>query len=202
MLNREKRYSLTLLEVMIALSLAAILLSALMTCYYQISKKRITAQELKKSSLSVELMRQRLVHLFAKTAAAEKASFYTGTHAQAIGPCLIFLFDNGVDRSPEFCGDVMGMLYQNASRELCLASWGDHGGARNEVLLENTDGLSFSFFDAKKKEWRAEWKNTDPFPPFFKMTWSFADQPKEILQSAFFFPQDTPITYEMMVPTP
>ena len=48
MLIRTKRYSLTLLEVMIALSLAAILMSALMTTYYQASKKRIAAQELKK----------------------------------------------------------------------------------------------------------------------------------------------------------
>lgn len=202
MLKRAKPHSLTLLEVMIALSLAAILISAVMTCYYQIAKKRIIAQELKKSSLSVELMRQRLIHLFADVAAAEKPSFYTGTHPQAIGPSLIFTFDNGIDRTLEFCDDVMGMLYQNANQKLCLASWDAQGGARNEILLENTEGFSLSFFDPKKKEWQSEWKKEDPFPPFFKITWSFADQPKELLQSVFFFPQDTPITYEMMVPHP
>ncbi|MBS0607178.1 MAG: type II secretion system protein [Parachlamydiales bacterium] len=202
MLTRTKRFSLTLLEVMIALSLAAILISALMTTYYQASKKRIAAQELKKSSLSVELMRQRLVHLFAKTSAAEMPSFYTGVHPQAIGTCLIFTFNNGVDRSQEFCGDAMGMFYLNANRELCLASWGANGGARNEVLLENTEGLCLNFFDPKKKEWRSDWKKEDPFPPFFKISWSFSDQPKEVLQSAFFFPQDTPITYEIMVSSP
>ncbi len=194
--------TLTLLEVMIALSLATILISAVMTCYYQISKKKITAQELKKSSLSVELMRQRLIHLFAAAASAENPSFYTGAHPQAIGLSLIFTFDNGVDHTLEFCNDVMGMLYQNANRELCLASWGAQGGTRNEILLENTEGLSFSFFDPKKKEWRNEWREEDSFPPFFKITWSFADQPREVLQSAFFFPQDTPITYEIMVPHP
>ncbi|MBS0651851.1 MAG: type II secretion system protein [Verrucomicrobia bacterium] len=202
MLIRTKRYSLTLLEVMIALSLAAILMSALMTTYYQASKKRIAAQELKKNSLSVELMRQRLVHLFAKTSAAEKTCFYTGFHPQAIGTCLIFTFNNGVDRSLEFCDDVTGMLYLNANRELCLASWGTNGGIRNEVLLENTEGLCMNFFDPKKKEWKSDWKKEDPFPPFFKINWSFCDLPKEVLQSAFFFPQDTPITYEIMVSSP
>ncbi len=202
MLKRVKQQTLTLLEVMIALSLAAILLSALMTCYYQMSKKRIVAQELKKNNLSVELMRQRLVHLFAKARSAEKPSFYTEAHPQAVGPSLIFTFDNGVDRRLEFCNDVIGMLYQNANGELCLASWGTYGEARYEILLERTEGLSFSFFDAKKKEWRHEWKKEDCFPPFFKIAWAFSDQPKEVLQSAFFFPQETPVTYEMLVPNP
>lgn len=199
---KYKRRSITLLEVMIALSLAVILLSALMTSYYQISKKRMTAQELKKSSLSVEMMRQRLTHLFAQAVAAESLRFQTGAHPEAIGPGLIFTFHNGVDLNPAFCGDVTGMLYQNADHKLCLASWASNGEARVEMLLDNIREVSFSFFDSSRKTWKPTWEKSSPFPPFFKLSWSTMDRPKEVQKCAFFFSQNTPITYETQVLMP
>jgi hypothetical protein len=196
-IHSPKRRSLTLLEVMIALSLAAVLLSALMSSYYQVSKQRITAQELKKNSLSVEVMRQRLIHLFAQTAAAETVRFHTGTHPSALGSCLIFTYCHGIDLKPEFCGDLTGMLYLNAHHQLALASWGSSSEARVEVLLENIGEVFFSFFDAKMENWRADWKKE--LPPFFKLSWTSRDQSAEIQQCAFFFSQETPITYETQV---
>jgi type II secretory pathway pseudopilin PulG len=202
MLQRVKAYSFTLLETMIGLSLAAIFFSALMTSYYQIYKKKIAIQELKKNSLSIELMRQRLIHLFSQATAIDQPTLETREDPQAIGQCLTFTFKNEVDRVSTFCGDIVGMLYRNANKELCFASWGVDGKARNEVFLENVQELCFDFFDTEKKQWRTNWKEKDPLPPFIKISWSFSDQPKEMYQSAFFFPQKDPITYQIQVSNP
>ncbi len=197
----KKRQSLTLLEVMIALSLAAVILSSLMTFYHQVSKKRIAAQELKRTILPIELMRQRLIHLFAGAAAAEMPSFKTGNHPSAVGEVLLFSYDNGVDLNPLFCGDVKGMLYVNPRHQLCLVSWAPNGEARQEIFLENVGQFSFSFFDAEDARWKHEWKKGPPFPPFFKISWAYVKQPKEMLECAFFFTQpDAKITYETQVP--
>jgi prepilin-type N-terminal cleavage/methylation domain-containing protein len=195
-INTSLRRAFTLLEVVIALFLATILTSGLLTAYFQICKKRLTAQELKKNSLAVELMRQKLLHLFGHAPSAAKISFETGTHPAANGTCLLFTYDHGIDREKVFCGDVLGMLYQNRSHQLCLATWGSSEQLRQEVLLTDIDNISFIFFNAKKKEWTSEWKKEDLFPPFFKLSWASSNCPKEIEQCAFFFPQDTPIIYE------
>lgn len=160
------------------------------------------AQELKKNSLSVEMMRQRLTHLFAQTAAAEDLRFQTGVHPQAIGPGLIFMFNNGVDHNPAFCGDVTGMLYQNADHKLCLASWASNGEARVDMLLDNIKEISFSFFDSNKKIWKSNWEKASLLPPFFKLSWTTVDRPKEVQKCAFFFSLNTPITYETQVSMP
>ncbi len=201
-LRVSKRRSLTLLEVMISLSLAAILLAALTTSYYQASKKRAVAQLLKKNSLSTELLRQKLIHLFAQAAAGKSPQFQTASHPQAVGPALYLTFHHEIDINPAFCGDISGILYQSPTNQLCLASWASNGDARVDVLLEQIKSCCFSFFDPNKKVWRPSWEKKGEFPPFFKLSWWTLEQPNEAQECAFFFPQTVPIQYETQVPMP
>jgi hypothetical protein len=196
---RRKKYSLTLLEVLIALSLASILLCGLFTFYTQIAKKQLELKELKRTVMPIELMRQRLNHLFAQAQTEQGDTprfFYTVSHPDAIGPALFFSYDYGVDPNPAFCGNLKGMLYLNHTHQLCLATWSGQD-SRQEIFLEQIESFKLNLFDVKKKQWRHTWEKKDPLPPFFTMTWTTQNAPKEPLTCAFFFPNaDSKITYE------
>jgi type II secretory pathway component PulJ len=190
----KKRRHLTLLEVMIALALAGILLSALTSLFYQVSKKKIELQQLKKNILPIELMRQRLIHLFARL--PEAPSFYTLAHAEAVGSALFFTYDYGADPDPNFCGVVKGMLYLNGRKQLCLTTWSPLEAARQEVLLEGVGRLEFTFYDPKEEKWKNSQDKKSPLPPIFKLRLSLLEQANEPIQFAFFFPEtDTQVTY-------
>lgn len=197
--RRRKTYSLTLLEVLIALGLAGVLLSGLLTFYIQISKKHIEIKELKKTVMPIELMRQRFCHLFAHAQTEQGDTprfFHTLSHPDALGPALFFSYDYGIDPNPHFCGNLKGMLYLNARHELCLTTWSGEE-ARQEMFLEQIDYIEFNFFDAKKKEWKHTWEKKNPLPPFFTLSWATKSTPKHPLTCAFFFPNaDAKITYE------
>ncbi len=197
--TRRKKNNLTLLEVLIALVLAGLILSGVLTFYFQISKKQIEIKELKKTVMPIELMRQRLSHLFAQAHIEQGDTprfFYTLSHPDATSPALFFSYDYGIDPDSHFCGKLKGMLYHNAQDQLCLVTWGEKG-SRQEVFLEQVEEISFNFFDVKKKQWRHTWGKKDPLPPFFTMTWAFKSAPKDKLTSTFFFPNaDAKITYE------
>lgn len=192
----KKRHAFTLLEIMIALSLAAIFFSAIMTCYYQASKQKQWVQKLKQRTLPLELVRQKMTHLFAKTRGYGLSIFYTGTHGDAKGPCLFFSYFEEVDPDPALCGERMNMLYLSQENELCLATWGPYSGGRKEVLLPQIQNLSFSFFNAESKEWQLDWDKKEKFPPFFEMICQSIDNSISSRSCAFFFPQiESKITY-------
>ncbi|MBI3236705.1 MAG: prepilin-type N-terminal cleavage/methylation domain-containing protein [Chlamydiales bacterium] len=188
--------SFTLLEVMIALSLASILLSGLMVSYYQISKKRVLAEGVKKNQLSVELMLQRLKHLFIGIESAEKPYLQTDVHPDGIGNSLFFEFDQGVDREAVFCRTLKGMLYRNLRGQICLVSWPSEEEGRVEVLLEGVDLFEFSFFDEQKKVLNTEWEKKDPLPVFMKLSWKFCSEKKGKEEMVFFFSKRGPILYD------
>ena len=192
----SKKHTFSLLEVMIALSLSAILLSSIITCYYQISQKRMLAQELKKTTLPIELTRQRLTHLFAQLTSTQDPIFHTGEHPDALGSCLFFSYYQESDLNPLFCGDLTAMLYINTDRQLCLISWAPNGEPRQEVFLEQLATLRFSFFNSKDLEWESVWDSPQLIPPFFKISWGYLKNSSPMIECAFFFPQsNAQITY-------
>jgi hypothetical protein len=185
---------------MIALILAGTLLSGLVTFYGQISRKKLELIELKKNILPVELMRQRLNHLFARAELDEHPRIFTTlSHQDAVGSALFFTYDYGVDPNPDFSGPVKGMLYLNEKHQLCFATWGGNE-TRQEIFLEGISTASFSFFDPKKKQWKPLWDKKDPPPPFFKLLWTTTSDPKITQTCAFFFPNtEATISYERPV---
>ncbi len=200
---RKKTHSLTLLEVVIALTLAAILLTVLLQFFAQSNKQHIRVQEIKKTVLPIELMRQRLIHLISclATPSIEKGEedlqFYTQTSSIAQGDALFFSCDYEIDPDPAFCLKTQEMLYLNLEGQLCLLSWGKEDASRQEVFLEGIKSLSFSFFDPKKKTWTRRWDKKSPLPSLFKMIWATKDMPKKPQECAFFFStSDTPIIYK------
>ncbi len=143
----------TLIEVMIGLSLSAILLAFLFQFYTTLSKSHLELAKNKEEVLSAQRVQLRLNQVFG----AVSQPFYMEKGA------LIFNFDNGIDPNPNFCGPVTGMLYLDEKQQLSLITWSHLKEPRKEVLVPNVRTYSLSFFDQlDKKTWVTQWKKDVP----------------------------------------
>lgn len=152
-----RKRSLTLLEVIIALVLAAILLSTLFTFYRNLFVTRSQIQTSKNISLQRVLTQERLTQIFGKLLSEVEEEkgviFYTAGHNKALSLILYFAYDNGIDPDPQYCGTVKALLYLSLEKKLTLLTL----PAREEILLEDVDSLFFAFFDIKEKSWQNSW---------------------------------------------
>jgi len=190
MFMRKKR-SLTLLEIVIAITLLGILLTGLFNFFLQGLKKSITAKELKQKVLQLELFQQRLKNLFSNL--DEEAGFLLEKHPDATGLALMVSYKQSVDPEFEMCGPLQGMIFLNKNKELCLASWSESGKARIEILLDKIDTFKCRLFDSEKGEWAEKWtmKNEeDPVMVAIDLKWDGKETP-----FVFFLPESEPITY-------
>ncbi len=169
---KHKR-ALTLLEIIIAMALLGFLLTALFNCFYQGAKKNIAAKELKQKILYLELFQQRVKNLFA--ALDGENPLWLEKHPDTIGPALCALYNQKVDMEPDMRGVLEGMLFLNKNKELCLASWGENGQGRIEVLLDNVSSFQCELFDSKKGEWKRVWTKKEENKPLmakFDLNWN------------------------------
>lgn len=143
----------TLIEVMIGLSLSAVLLAFLFQFYTTLSKSHLELAKSKEEVLSAQRVQLRLDQVFG----AVSQSFYTEKGA------LIFNFDNGIDPDPHFCGPVTGMLYLDEKEQLSLVTWSHLKEPRKEILVPKVTSYRLSFFDQiDKKTWVSQWKKEVP----------------------------------------
>ena len=157
----NRRAPLTLLEIMIALSLAAIILSTLLYSYKQYSLHYVNLTKCKEELLLKTKLQLRLSQVFSKI--ANHSHFYLEKGK------LFFHFDYGIDPRPDFCGKLQGLLYVDAKQRLPLISWSEKEEPRREVLFEKVSNLKFFFFDQKEKKWVGEWSKDKGIPPLFKI---------------------------------
>jgi type II secretory pathway pseudopilin PulG len=159
----RKKYCLTLLEVVIAMTLLSFLLTGLFNFFYQGLKKSITAKELKQKILQLELFQLRLKNLFSNL--DEQPGFLLEKHPDAIGSALIVCHKQSVDPEFEMCGILQGMIFLNKNKELCLISWSERGAARLEVLLDKIETFKCRLFDPTKNEWTEKWTEKNEEDP-------------------------------------
>ncbi len=188
----KRKRSLTLLEVIIALTLLGILLTSLFNSFHQGLKKNITAKGLKQKVLQLELFQQRLKNLFSHLDC--EAGMSLEKHPDAHGLALIVSYKHPVDSEFDMCGVLQGMIFLNKNKELCLISWSQKGKVRNEILLDKIDTFKCRLFNPKKAEWSETWsiKNEeDPVMIAIDLKWEGKEMP-----FVFFFPEsDQKITY-------
>lgn len=144
----KKKRALTLLEVMIAILLLGFLLTGLFNAFHQSLKKSISSRELKQKVFQLELFQQKM-----RTLLSREKGVRMSEHPQALGLSLLFEFIEKADPDFEMCGEMQGMLFLNAKKELALAIWSKEGKCRTEVLLDHVDSFVCRLFDAKKGEW-------------------------------------------------
>lgn len=155
-----KRRSFTLLEVLIATALAAVLLSLLGYFWRQMEKSGQIVEKMQIESFQMRSLQARLSDIFPKI--SSKALFFTAPplpDQMAGTDSLIFEFDNCVRLDKEFAYIVTGRLYLNTNGQLILFRlpskkfWktGELPHAKKEVLAENVSSLKFRFFVAPDK---------------------------------------------------
>ena len=118
---------------------------------------------------------------------------------------LVMTFDNGIDPEPHFSGQVLGRIFLDEQKNLCLGLWpiekiNSKNPWRKEILFSQVENFAFSFFENtpeidKKHLWTAHWKQeTRKLPCMARLSLSQKENP---LVFAFFLPSATsPIVYQ------
>lgn len=159
------KHPFTLIEVIIAMSLTAVILTTLTYFYMQIQEINTKAEKSLQNVYQIAYLQNRLAAVLPKAIAENNAKndflFFTTDNANSDTikqgtSSLIFTYDNGTDMNKSLSNNVVGRLFLDNNKRLILATWpsyirwkeGTNPTMKKEVLLENVDDLSFSFFVA------------------------------------------------------
>ncbi|OGN63743.1 MAG: hypothetical protein A3E80_01635 [Chlamydiae bacterium RIFCSPHIGHO2_12_FULL_49_9] len=205
------------MEILIALSLTALLLTMLFSFLVDSAKIKAKLDPVRSEILSREQLQTRLQGLFSSLG-KEGGSFYTRIFPDEAGKSLLAIFDNGVDPDPLFSGSTLGKIYLDKESNLSLALWPEEKGEnlpwRKEILLTNVSHFEFEFLAkkspasapmAKKEktkpinpnlEWRTDWpKSLSGIPAMIRLRVDRKKDPS--LLFAFHIPTIEPfITYQ------
>ncbi|MBU6383194.1 MAG: hypothetical protein KGQ49_05960 [Verrucomicrobia bacterium] len=207
-----KKRGAILLEVLISLSLTAILLTFLFSFFVQSARIEKKWDDMRMCIANRSHLQVRLQTLFTSM---DTATFYTKTFEKEASPSLIFSFDQGIDPDPAFSGLVLGRIYLDSKYNLCLATWPASeettGPWRNEVLQKGVKSFEFEFLGmigpseqgVKEKitpltpqlAWRSHWpKSTHHLPTLIRLRLQ-QEGFKDPIQYAFILPISECITY-------
>lgn len=149
---KVQRRPFTLLEVLIAMGLAAVLLTALLGAYQYVNMTSYAQQKAQKEAFQKRLLQERLSTILTSALSPtqvkkEDFAFFTLDNG------LAFVYDRGVDVDPFFANDVLARLYVHDDK-LMLAMWPlksrwKEGGSppmKQEVLMEGVSHIEFRFW--------------------------------------------------------
>ena len=148
----RRRSFFTLIEMMVSLTLLALLLSTLFLWYRHLTlgKGERVKQEWKyKEESYLDLQLSKIL-----PKANLKPCFFTTMSDQNVvnGNSLVFTFDNGAQEEKELSGTVLGRLFLDCkSKTLCLGIWPapetrEKTPCRTRVLLNDVRSVSFNFY--------------------------------------------------------
>jgi hypothetical protein len=158
-----KRRLMTLLELVIAMSLISLLLILLAFFYQDMHSIDKAADTLQKENFQIRYAENRLAKIIPEILDGHQCKghpfFYTSDHTGALQfshtPSLTFLFDNKASIEPDRSNTLLGRLYVDSQKRLCLMTWpaptnkkawSSIPPSKKEILLENVSGLSFEFY--------------------------------------------------------
>ncbi len=181
----------TLLELLIALGLVAILLTVLFRFFalsVRMDQKIEQAREILHQQQQAQTRLSSVLTSIAPRSSLEASGgscFYT---RKDVMPGLFVVFDNGIDPNPLFSGPVLGRIYIDGGANLSLAICPLEKTAgelhRKEMLIPHVQAVRFQFLakktlqepDAKSipvnacLEWRSDWpKNRWDIPSTIRM---------------------------------
>jgi Type II secretory pathway, component PulJ len=166
----KKKRPLSLLEVIIALALSAILLTALFQFFHNYSKSTLQIQAAKAKVLLRQCMHQRLSMELAKvTSGVEGKQTFFQTSIEGV-PALVWK-TKGEETDPALSGELTHMLYYLKGKGVCFSTQPKAQEQRNEVLFAEASGMAFDFFEEGSKEgWVKTWEKKEEPPAMIKLT--------------------------------
>ena len=190
---KKTRRHLFLLEILVGLSLMALILSALFTSMARGAKLEKQVESARAILLERQRLHTRLQDVFLSL---NKGSlFYTYRFPDDQQESLITVFDNGIDPDPHFSGEVLGRIFLDEQRNLSLVIWplnakGPSRPWRKEILLAKVEDVHFEFFGKTVEspvqlKWVKHWeKQKKELPSMVRL---FLVQKQTPLSFAFFF---------------
>jgi hypothetical protein len=131
----------TLVEVLVAGTIGALVLTHLVWLYASIRQRESVVVQRTERVLEMARMREQLTQTLCERTAApapnEKRSVHSASH-------LFFSYDGGIDPDPAFCGICTGELFFS-NGELILSKVGQ-GSEFKEVLATGLQGVRFALF--------------------------------------------------------
>ena len=127
----------------------AILLSFLFTSMARSAQFETKIQSARTALLERGRLQIRLQDVFLSLE-QKNASFYTKKFPKESCSSLILRFDNGIDPDPLFSGLVLGRIFLDSEKNLCLASWPLKSDEikrpwRKEILMSHVEGFDVAF---------------------------------------------------------
>lgn len=156
-MRRLKKHPFTLIEVLVGLTLTALLVGILTGSYREIAKINQEVASTRQAIMAPLYVHKRLGETLARAvmhpeAAGAKEFFFTSVLGDK-SPSLVFTYNQGVDMNPAYCGIVLARLYVTDEGHLTLASWPITSleeptptSSRVEVLLEGVKTWSLAFY--------------------------------------------------------
>jgi hypothetical protein len=177
-----------LLEVLIGLSLTAIILTSLFSFFVESVRLEMKLEKAREEMVARGNLQTRLETVFIGS-----SRLYTDKSTQKKDKKLLLEFDNQIDPDPAFSGMIHGALYVDGGKNLVLhTSPLDESSKewRAEILLKDVERFQFDFLKAK---WSTEREKTEMgLPQVVRLTVWRPDP----LQFAFHLPNADPfVTY-------
>lgn len=160
-MQRLRKSSALLIEIVIALGLLSILSLFLFNSFFQISAYGSLFDQASKREDLLTNAHQVLSRVFSqvehekKPATLKTSCFFTSPLPSLdCTQSLVFTYDNGVDRDPLYSNCVLARIFVDSNKCLCLmlwpspSRWPDCGGSlfRKEILLDKVSSLHFTFY--------------------------------------------------------
>lgn len=164
-LKKIKKYSVTLIEVLIATVLTMILLTSMTFFYKQVILIGRESEKLQSEQFRLAYLEKRLASIIptiiSPTDQAQDFYFYTSdVSINGNNLSLVFTYDNGVNLDNNLANHVLGRLFIDKKDNLVLGTWpspkrwgvNPNLEMKREVLLENVSDLNFEFYVPPKRE--------------------------------------------------
>jgi len=159
-----KKRPITLIEVIVFCSLAAIVLGAVLYFFAQTIKMDSKIQNVKEEIYLEQKLELKLHNIFSRllpsaavTNEIQKSSFYTIKEKSKTTPTLYFCYESSIDPTPEFSGSLFGLL-KVEKKKLLLKTWpssftkeSNSVPTRSQILLDDVENIEFEFYFKNEK---------------------------------------------------
>jgi hypothetical protein len=152
---------------LIALSLTAILLTFLFSFFVEsakIEKKLDTARMAMTNRGNLQTRLQTVLTSIDR--GSMEPFFYTKQFDKEKHLSLVAIFDNGIDPDPAFSGSILGRIYLDQEKNLCLATWpltqAKNRPWRKEILFPHVKDFEFEFLGTKSADEHGTKENSRP----------------------------------------
>lgn len=141
---KQRKYSFSLMEVMVGFSILTIILGMIFSSLYQETILNRRIQKMEREVMSKVEVQQRLDKIFANIRVIDPTSKDRSIYSSGNQKSIFVFFDNGIDPDPSFSGIVKGSVGLD-NETFVLKLYQDNKPVRTSILREHVKKIAFEF---------------------------------------------------------